>query len=179
MKSLPASPNLPRQRGMTLIEILVAMVLLSIGLLGLAGLQLRGMQVNQGSAVRSQAAIVAEDLADRMRAEALLAKPGNAAGSFYGTYTPANAGAASPAAMQDWLQASLSQLPAGVDSTGAVPCAGQQLPCVRVAAVGATVPAPIQIDVWWNDTRAATAATKGAPATPGKYTMVAALSNQF
>jgi len=46
------APATVRQRGMTLIEILVAIVVLSIGLLGLAGLQLKGMQVNQGSTFR-------------------------------------------------------------------------------------------------------------------------------
>jgi len=50
-----------RQRGMTLIEILVAIVVLSVGLLGLAGLQLKGLQVNQGSIYRWQAAMLAED----------------------------------------------------------------------------------------------------------------------
>ena len=46
------------QRGVTLIEILVAIVVLSIGLLGLAGLQLKGLQVSQGSTYRSQAALL-------------------------------------------------------------------------------------------------------------------------
>src|SRR6266404_3862053 len=58
-----------RQRGMTLIEILVAIVVLSVGLLGLAGLQLKGLQVNQGSIYRWQAAMLAEDIADRIRAD--------------------------------------------------------------------------------------------------------------
>jgi type IV pilus assembly protein PilV len=66
-----------RQRGMTLIEILVAIVVLSIGLLGLAGLQLKGLQVGQGSTYRWQAAMLAEDIADRMRADRTSALNGN------------------------------------------------------------------------------------------------------
>src|SRR5271169_4745035 len=100
-----------QQRGVTLVEILVAVVLLSIGLLGLAGLQLRGMQVNQGSALRSQAAILVGDLADRMRADVAAANPVNTTGSFYGAFAPANSAGAAPASMQDWLQNELATLP--------------------------------------------------------------------
>lgn len=168
------------QRGVTLIEILVAIVLLSIGLLGLAGLQLRGMQVNQGSAMRSQAAILAEDLADRMRADVALANPTNTAGSFYGAFTPANAAGAFPPSMQDWLQNGLSLLPSGV-SAQPVPCAGNALPCVHVwtPAPAGTVPAPVQIDVFWNDARAGTGAVKNATNLLGQFTMVAELSNAY
>lgn len=55
------------QRGVSLIEVLVAIVVLSIGLLGLAGLQASGMRVGQSSIHRSQAAQLAYDMADRMR----------------------------------------------------------------------------------------------------------------
>lgn len=70
MTNLPSNiSGRAAQRGMTLIEILVAIVVLSVGLLGMAGLQLKGMQVNQGSAYRWQAAMLAEDIADQMRAD--------------------------------------------------------------------------------------------------------------
>jgi type IV pilus assembly protein PilV len=60
----------PRQRasrGVTLIEVLVTMVILSVGLLGIAGLQLKGMQANRGAFYTSQAAFLATDVLDRMR----------------------------------------------------------------------------------------------------------------
>jgi type IV pilus assembly protein PilV len=57
-----------KQRGFTLIEILVTLVILAIGLLGLAGLVLEGMRNNQGAYLRTQASILAYDMADRMRA---------------------------------------------------------------------------------------------------------------
>ncbi len=166
-----------RQRGMSLIEILVAIVLLSVGLLGLAGLQLRGMQVNQGSAMRSQAAIMAEDLADRMRADVAAANPANTAGGFYGAFTPSNAATAATPALQDWL-AGLAALPGGV-STVAEPC-GTALPCVNIVALPtapATVPTPVKIEVYWNDMRA----SKGAGETNqlGTYAMVAELSDAY
>ena len=64
--SLPR--NLARaNRGFTLIEVLVAMLVLAVGLLGVAALQLRGLQYNHDAYLRSQSSILAYDIADRMR----------------------------------------------------------------------------------------------------------------
>lgn len=57
-----------KETGATLIEVLVAMVVLAIGLLGLAGLQATSIQSNHSAYYRSQATLLAGDLADRMRA---------------------------------------------------------------------------------------------------------------
>lgn len=57
-----------RSGGFTLIEVLVAVLVLAIGLLGIAGLQAAGMQMNNSAYLRSQAAILAQDMADRARA---------------------------------------------------------------------------------------------------------------
>lgn len=56
------------QRGFTMVEVLVAALVLGIGLLGVAGLQSVTLSVNQGSYLRSQATVLARDMADRMRA---------------------------------------------------------------------------------------------------------------
>jgi len=56
------------QRGATLIEVLVAMLVLSIGLLGLAGMQMTALKSNQSAYYRSQATVLAYDIIDRMRA---------------------------------------------------------------------------------------------------------------
>lgn len=61
--------NTPQhQHGATLIEVLIAVVVLSIGLLGLAGLQATSVKSNHSAYQRSQATLLAYDLADRMRA---------------------------------------------------------------------------------------------------------------
>lgn len=57
-----------RQRGLSMIEVLVAMVILSLGLLGMAGLQAAGLRTSQSAFYRAQAAQYAEDMAERMRA---------------------------------------------------------------------------------------------------------------
>jgi type IV pilus assembly protein PilV len=54
--------------GFTLIEALVALLVLSIGLLGVAALQLTALQNNNNALFRSQATYLAYDIADRIRA---------------------------------------------------------------------------------------------------------------
>jgi type IV pilus assembly protein PilV len=53
--------------GFTLLEALIALLVLAIGLLGLAGLQVRGLSYNHDAFVRSQASFMAYDLMERMR----------------------------------------------------------------------------------------------------------------
>lgn len=55
------------QRGITLLEVLVALVVLSIGLIGLAGLQSTSLRMNNSAYMRSQATALAYDMADRVR----------------------------------------------------------------------------------------------------------------
>lgn len=57
-----------RVRGVGLIEVMVALVVLSIGLLGVANLQLSGLRMTQEAYFHSQAAVLAQDIIDRMRA---------------------------------------------------------------------------------------------------------------
>ena len=71
------------QSGFTLVEILVAMLVLAIGLLGVAALQLRGLQFSFDAHVRSQAASLVNGIADRMR----LREADAAAGAYNGNYT--------------------------------------------------------------------------------------------
>lgn len=53
--------------GFTLLEVLISIVIFSIGLLGLASLQITGIRLNHDSLLRTIATIQANDMADRMR----------------------------------------------------------------------------------------------------------------
>jgi type IV pilus assembly protein PilV len=58
-----------RQRGISMVELLVSLLIFSFGMLGLAGLQTRTLSFNQSSLYRSQATALGDDILDRMRAD--------------------------------------------------------------------------------------------------------------
>jgi type IV pilus assembly protein PilV len=62
--------------GFTLIEALVALVVLSVGLLGLAMLQITSLQANTDAYYRTQASLHAYEIMDRMRANPTAAASG-------------------------------------------------------------------------------------------------------
>ncbi len=62
-----------KTKGFTLMEVLVALVVLSIGLLGIAGMQLFSLKSNQDSSLRTQATYIAYSLIDKMRANRTVA----------------------------------------------------------------------------------------------------------
>lgn len=77
----------PKQnRGFTMIEVLVALLILSVGLLGLAALQTSGVKFNQDAYIRSQATNIAYDAIERMRINRAVA----IANSYGGTHTTAS-----------------------------------------------------------------------------------------
>ena len=120
MSSAHAAQSRRTQVGMTLVEVLVTLVLTSVGLLGVAALQLTTMKSNQESYVRSQATMLAADMLDRMRS--------NQVGFIAGNYDMANdatgfdqAGAAGTVAADDiaaW-QAAINRLLPGSDGDAA------------------------------------------------------------
>lgn len=65
------STHLPRaqsQRGASLIEVLVAALILSLGMLSLIGIQASTSQVSKVNALRAEASRLGQDMADRIRA---------------------------------------------------------------------------------------------------------------
>ncbi|MHB8727921.1 MAG: type IV pilus modification protein PilV [Sulfuricaulis sp.] len=80
-----------RARGFSLVEVLVSLLVLSIGLLGLAALQTTSLRFNRQSYQRTQATLQAYDILDRMRANTLGRQAGN-----YDSVSPAGYRPASP-----------------------------------------------------------------------------------
>jgi len=61
-------PNMASsQLGVTLIEALVTLLVLSVGALGVASMQLAGLKYTSGSYARTQAVILADDMANRLK----------------------------------------------------------------------------------------------------------------
>ena len=56
------------QRGFSLVEVLIALVIMSVGMLGIAGLYVQSMQAGRTSMFRHHAVTLAGDVADRIRA---------------------------------------------------------------------------------------------------------------
>lgn len=99
-----------RASGFSLIEVLITMMILGIGLLGLAGLQARAFNAEVESFSRSQALILANDMADRIATNRVEAKKGSASAlnvtTVFGVpYTPATACAILPSATSDEVAA--------------------------------------------------------------------------
>jgi len=78
--------HMKTQRGFSMIELLVAVLVMGIGVLGITGLQMVSLQNNRGALLRGEAVQLAYDMLDRVRANP---------GSNYGGL---NLGAAPPAA---------------------------------------------------------------------------------
>lgn len=79
------------QDGMTLIEVLVALLILSVGLLGVAAFQLNALKYTDSARMTSQASFIAYDMMDRIRA--------NSAADY--TVTPPTSGNLNVARDQD------------------------------------------------------------------------------
>lgn len=80
--SVPLSTGRHRRaRGFSLLEVLVAVLVLAVGLLGLAALQTQALRFNNAAYARSQAVQLSYDMADRMRANLPAVQAGD-----YNTY---------------------------------------------------------------------------------------------
>jgi type IV pilus assembly protein PilV len=100
--------------GFTLVEVLVALVVLSIGLLGVAALQMVGLKGNLSASFRTQASYLADDILDRMRANYTAAR-GLQYQLTLGATAPAGADPTAVADVTAWV-AELQTLPSGQGS---------------------------------------------------------------
>lgn len=106
------------QAGIGLIEILISLLILSVGLLGLASMQANGLKHNRNAYFRTQATILAYDIADRMRANSTQVENGTYVedyGTASGTACTSNCTPSqiSTTDLIQWKNNISSQLPAG------------------------------------------------------------------
>jgi len=127
------------RNGFTMIEVLIAVLILSIGLLGLAGLQTYSLKNNHSAYLRSQSTFLAYDIVDRIRANS----PSATAYSYNsGLATPPPAPTGSGITLTDlteWRTALMDVLPA---ASGSIAISGSILTVI----------------VQWDDSRGESAA---------------------
>lgn len=102
------------QSGFSMIEVLVTMVILSFGLLGVAGLLVSGVSNAASSEAMSKASQLAADMADRIRANPVVAV--SATSQYITTYSespPASPASIAERDKKEWLEALAAQLPQG------------------------------------------------------------------
>ncbi|HEX5960396.1 MAG TPA: type IV pilus modification protein PilV [Rhodanobacteraceae bacterium] len=81
--SLPARHARWRQSGIGMIEVLIAVLVVSIGFLGMAALQAKALSTNNSAMARSMATVASYSILDAMRADIVNAK----LGAYNGTVT--------------------------------------------------------------------------------------------
>lgn len=101
-----------RHDGFSMVEVLVSIVILSIGLLGAAGLLSASLRSTNTAYYRSQATVLADDILDRMRANVTAARAGHYNADF-GPSFPAPSGSLARFDTEEWAAVLATELPAG------------------------------------------------------------------
>lgn len=152
--AMNAPPRIHCHRGFTLVEVLVSLVVLSIGLLGMAKLVLVSAHSNDSAYLRSQATALGYEILENMRANlpaattsgydtALGATP-PAPTSCVGTGTVCTSGQQAAWDVYSWLQ----HLDAANRLGGGLPSGTGRV------VTSATVPVTASITVQWDDSAA-------------------------
>ncbi|RMV66546.1 type IV pilus modification protein PilV [Pseudomonas coronafaciens] len=156
-------PNsaLHRQTGMTLIEVLVSILILAIGLLGAAAIQLNALKYTDSSTMSSQASFIAYDMMDRIRANVDGNASANGSTNVLATYRLPSLAAAPVANPNNAREQDLSDFRdniitfAGASGTG---------------SIDVTQAPEVTINIGWSDTRAAGASNQAIGSTTGSPT---------
>lgn len=136
-----------RQRGFSLVEGLVSMVIISVGMLGIAGLYTQTLQSGRAALLRTKAIVLATDLADRMRtneAGAQFYTAGAAAANQCNDTTLAQAAVCTP---QQMAQQDLWEWFAALAS----PATGLPAGAGTITVNNGTTPPTYTITVSWQD----------------------------
>jgi type IV pilus assembly protein PilV len=158
-----------KQSGFALLEVVIAMFVLAIGILGAGALQTVGMQTTQGAYYRSQAMFIAADAVNRMRANRA------SASSYAGVDTQTSSGSTTCMSAAAGCSAS-ALVAADIQQWVALVKNSQSLPGARGTI---TSPATNQyvITVNWNENEWQGGSTSARIADTKSYVLNIALDN--
>lgn len=111
-----------KQSGVGLIEVLVAVLVLSIAFLGIAALQAMSLSTNNSAMARSMATIASYSILDAMRADSANMTSYNTASSITANNCPAAAGSLANAQLNSWCKQLAQTLGASASTTGNINC---------------------------------------------------------
>ena len=137
------------QTGVGLIEVLVAVLVLSIGFLGVAALQARSLSTNNSAMVRSMATIASYSILDAMRADITNALGGKYNGTVKGNSCPTSTGTLAQAQLAQWCSTELQPLGQSATTIGKISC----------SAASGVQSAVCTITIQFDDSRAGDAGT--------------------
>ena len=117
-------PRLSRkaQAGVGLIEVLVAVLVLSIGFVGIAAMQARSLSTNNSALARSMATVASYSILDAMRADIAGAEAGNYNGTVKANACPDAGAALDTEQLSAWCNQLGSTLGASASTSGNVDC---------------------------------------------------------
>ena len=112
-----------RQRGVGMLEVLIAVLIVSIGFLGMAALQARALSTNNSAMARSMATVASYSIVDAMRADAAAAESNAYNHTVTANNCPAaTAGSLASTQLNQWCQQLAAALGAAASTTGTVLC---------------------------------------------------------
>jgi type IV pilus assembly protein PilV len=143
-----------RQAGMTLIEVMVSVLILAIGLLGAAAIQLNALRYTDSARMTSQASFVAYDMMDRIRAN-VDGNNGVAAGAgVLAGYALAGLAAAPPENLNNAVAQDLADFATNIRNFAGTTGENSR---IQIARPPANIANEVTITIVWDDSRAAAA----------------------
>jgi type IV pilus assembly protein PilV len=137
--------NLRKSKGFSLVEVLITLIIMSVGMLGIAGLYVQSMQAGRTSMLRHHAVTLAGDIADRIRANPL-------AGAAYTASPGQDNNCVDPAANCDAAQMAAHDIFLWqAHANDFLPPMGDGTEQVIVALDAAALPPTFTITVRWDE----------------------------
>jgi type IV pilus assembly protein PilV len=136
-----------RQNGVTIVEGLVALVILSVGMLGIASLYVASLKSGRTALIRTEAVNLVNDMIDRIRANGA----GRAAydtDDYSAPTNPCNAGGENACSNAELASADLKSWLAAVDAT--LPATGRSA-TVQFTDGAGVVPDRYRVQVAWRE----------------------------